>query len=165
MLKTRKILSVLLLIVMIAGTLTGCKKEKTNSFETMEDFAQAKIGIMNGSSFDTLAKEYLPEAECYYMNVPDLFLSLKQEKIEGILMDMGFLTPFVWEGEPLSYIKMDMPATEYAVALPKTENAKALKAQIDAFIDTQTQNGWLAELTLRFRQFGQEFGHLIVMKK
>jgi polar amino acid transport system substrate-binding protein len=41
---------------------------------------------------------------------------------------------------------MDMPATEYAVALPKTENAKALKAQIDAFIDTQTQNGWLAEL-------------------
>jgi ABC-type amino acid transport substrate-binding protein len=41
---------------------------------------------------------------------------------------------------------MDMPATEYAIAFPKTEKSELLKAQVDEFIRTQTENGWLDEL-------------------
>ena len=151
MLKTKKILSILLLIMIIAGALSGCKNERNESFGCMEDFKEAKIGVMNGSSFDTLAKQYLPQAELHFMNnIPDLFLNLRQGKIDGILMDKGFFTPFVWEGEHISYIEMDMPATEYAVAFPKDEKSKALKAQMDEFIATQTQNGWLSELATKW---------------
>jgi hypothetical protein len=58
MIKTKKILSIFLLTVMILASLTGCSGENTQSFQAMEDFEQAKIGILTGSTFDLLAKEY-----------------------------------------------------------------------------------------------------------
>ena len=125
MINMKKILAILLLAVMIAGVLTGCGGEKTQS-QTMADFEQAKIGVLTGSSFDLLAKEYFPEADkLYYVNISDLILNLKQEKIDGILMDKGLFTPLSWEERALSHIEMDMPATEYAVAFPKTSDSEA----------------------------------------
>ena len=144
---TKKILSILLLIVMITVAVAGCAGERDQSFQRMEDFENAKIGVLTGSSFDLLACEYLPKADkMYYMNMTDLILNLKQNKIDGILMDMGLFTPLRWGGEALSYLEMDMPATEYAVAFPKTEESELLKAQINEFINTQTENGGISEL-------------------
>ena len=141
MLKIKKILPIFLLIAMIAGALTGCSNGKTQSFQSMEDYEEARIGVLTGSSFDLLAKEYFPKAEkLYYMNIADLILNLKQEKIDGILMDKGFFTPLIWEDNVLSYLEMDMPATEYAVAFPKNSGSEALMSQINAFIHVGTVN-------------------------
>ncbi|MEE0968870.1 MAG: hypothetical protein U0M06_05810, partial [Clostridia bacterium] len=85
MIKMKKILSIFLLTVMILAALTGCSDDKTQSFQSMEDFESAVIGVMNGSSFDLLASEYYPTAEKRYLNMPDLILNLQQEKINGIL--------------------------------------------------------------------------------
>ena len=82
MTKTKKILAILLLAVMLVGAFTGCNSEPPKSFQSMEDFKHARIGIMTGSSFDVLAKEYLPEADkLYFMNVSDLIMNLKQERL------------------------------------------------------------------------------------
>ena len=143
----KRILSLFLLITMIVGILTGCATNDNNSFQSMEDFRQAEIGVLTGSSFDLLATEYFPDAEkLYYTNITDLILNLKQNKINGVLMDMGLFTPLTWTGESLSYIEMAMPSTKYAVAFPKTEDSEPLKAQINTFIQDQTESGWLAEL-------------------
>ena len=48
MLKTKRILSFLLLIVIIAGTLAGCNVKKAESFQSLEDFKQARIGVVAG---------------------------------------------------------------------------------------------------------------------
>ena len=147
MVKMKKILSLFLLIAMMAGIFTGCATNDNNSFQSMEDFRQAKIGVLTGSSFDLLATEYFPDAEkLCYMNITDLILNLKQNKINGVLMDMGFFTPLMWMGEFFSYIEMAMPSTKYAVAFPKAEDSEPLKAQINTFIQDQTESGWLAEL-------------------
>jgi polar amino acid transport system substrate-binding protein len=122
MMKMKKILSLFLLITIMAGIFTGCATNDNNSFQSMEDFRQAKIGVLTGSSFDLLATEYFPDAEkLYYMNITDLILNLKQDQIDGILMDKGFFTPLQWEKSDFGYVEMDMPATEFAVAFPKTE--------------------------------------------
>ena len=151
MTKTKKILAILLLAVMLVGAFTGCNSEPPKSFQSMEDFKHARIGIMTGSSFDVLAKEYLPEADkLYFMNVSDLIMNLKQEKIDGILMDKGFFTPLIWEKGTLSCIEMDMPATEYAVAFPKNSDSEALRSQINEFIQSEKQSGALAELEAKW---------------
>ena len=81
MIKMKKILSILLLIVMTATALTGCNGAQKQSFQAKEDFEKANIGIMLGSSFDVLAKEYLPEAErCYYGTLTDLASRLETAK-------------------------------------------------------------------------------------
>lgn len=140
--------ALVLLILVQCVSLLGCNVEKTKSFQGMEDFESAVIGVMNGSSFDLLANEYFPEAEkLYFMNMTDLILNLKQEKIDGILMDKGFFTPLLWEDEEISFIEMDMPATEFGVAFPKTAESEPLKAQMNEFIQKYTENGWLGELT------------------
>ena len=113
--KLRKSFSLFLILVIAVGILAGCNANSGKEFQKMSDFEQAKIGVLTGSSFDLLAKEHFPEAEkLYYMNIADLVLNLKQEKIDGILTDMGYYAPIIWEGESLSYIEMQMPATEYA---------------------------------------------------
>ena len=140
----KKTFALFLLLVMISGVLAGCHADTGKPLDSSKDFTQAKIGILTGSSFDLLAKEYFPESEkLYFVNMTDLILNLKQEKIDGILMDKGFFVPLTWEETELSCIEMDMPAAELAVAFPKTEEAEALRAQMNEFIQQQTQNGWL----------------------
>lgn len=154
MLKTRKILSILLVIVAVVGVMTGCRQTTDKSFTRMEDFEQAKIGVMTGSSFDVLAQEHLPRAEkFYYASFADLFLSLRQGKIDGVLIDEAFYAPLCWEDTGLSSIEMEMPAIEYAVAFPKT--SVALKSQMDEFIRARTEDGWIDELKKKWFS-GQE---------
>ncbi len=143
----RKIFSIFLILAIAVGSLAGCNADTSKNFQKMSDFEQAKIGVMTGSSFDMLANEYFPKAEkLHFMNMTDLILNLKQEKINGVLMDKGFFVPLMWEDEELSFIEMDMPAVEFAVAFPKTTESEPLKAQMDEFIRQQTKNGWLDEL-------------------
>ena len=147
MMKIRKSVSILLVLLMLIGLMAGCGGTEESGFREESDFEQAKIGVMLGSAFDLLAAEHFPEAEkLYYMNLTDLILNLKQEKIDGVLMDKGFFAPLMWEESGLSYVEMDMPAVEFAVAFPKDAEAELLKAQINEFIQQQTENGWLDEL-------------------
>lgn len=143
--KTNRFLSAFLLIAIIAVIFTGCSSKDSKKYQSMEDFAQARIGVMSGSVFNLLAEEYYPEANLYHMNMPNLILNLKQKKIDGILMDMGFFAPMAWENETLSRIEMDIPATEYAVAFSKAAESKPYVAQINEFIRTRTESGWLAQ--------------------
>ena len=146
--RIRKCFSLFLILVIAVGILAGCDSNTSKEFQEMRDFEKAKIGVLTGSSFDLLANEYFPEAEkLYFMNMTDLILNLKQEKIDGILMDKGFFTPLLWEDEEISFIEMDMPATEFAVAFPQTAESEPLKAQMNEFIQKYTENGWLGELT------------------
>ena len=75
-------------------------------------------------------------------------------------MDMGFFTPLMWSGEKLSYVEMDMPATEFAVAFPKTEKAELLKDQINEFILAKTESGWLDELKAKWLSDSEPDGSL-----
>ena len=151
MLKIKKILSVFLTVLILAGLLAGCDDGGATSFESAEDFAQARIGVFTGSIFDQLAREHYPESKRVYgTSVTDLLLSLEQKKIDGILMDMSYFAPLLWEGKPVTRIPMDMPATEYAVAFPKKAESEPLKAQVDEFIRSAKESGQLAELEERW---------------
>jgi ABC-type amino acid transport substrate-binding protein len=74
--KLQKSIFVFVLLVIFAGILSGCNPRETKSFNKMEDFENAKIGVLTGSSFDILAKEYFPKADrFYFMNISDGFSS------------------------------------------------------------------------------------------
>ena len=96
MMKTRRILSLLVLIAVVAGIFAGCAGKERESFQSAADFEHAEIGVMTGSVFDLLVKEYYPdEKQLLHMNMVNLILNLKQEKIDGILMDKAYFAPLV----------------------------------------------------------------------
>ena len=161
MVKIRKFLAIFLLMILIAGILAGCNKKANTSFQSMDDFTEAKIGVLTGSSFDLLATEYFPEAEkLYYMNITDLILNLKQEKIDGILLDEAYFIPLRWEEDEFAVVQMDMPATEYAVAFPKAAESEALMAQFNEFIRSETENGGLADLEAKWLSASEPDGSI-----
>ena len=158
--KIKTYISFLLLLPLLAGLLVGCGTAESGVFREAADFEKARIGVMTGSSFDLLATEYYPEAEkLYYMNNADLILNLKQAKIDGILMDKGFFAPLQWEDKDLTSIEMDMPAVEFSVAFSKTAESEPLRAQINEFIQQQTQNGWLDELKAKWFSASEPDGY------
>ena len=145
--KLQKNIFLFVLVMIFTSILSGCNPRETKSFNKMEDFENAKIGVLLGSSFDILAKEYFPKADrLYFMNITDLILNLKQEKIDGILMDKGFFTPLAWEGENLSYIQMDMPATEYAEAFPKNKDSEKIKKLNNEYENVQEYAEGMCEI-------------------
>ena len=162
MVNLRKILAVFLLLTLVAGMFSGCNgEENIRVRSTPEDFADAKIGVFTGASFDKLAKEYYPEAERFYFrNLTDMVLNLQQEKIDGILIDEAFFIPQTWGDDTLSSIEMDMPATEYAVAFPQTQEGEALKRQMDEFIQSGKENGCLAELEEKWFSSSEPDGYV-----
>lgn len=143
----KKIIALLMAVSFFAGTLVGCNNAPENSFQSPQDFENAKIGVLQGSSFDILANEYYPNSKrVYCMNSTDLILSLKKSKIDGILMDKAFYTPLIWENENLYQIPMDMRDTEYAVAFSFSDRSAELKAQMDGFIAQLNESGKMSEL-------------------
>ena len=151
MLNKKRILAIFLLAVMLVTMLTGCTDEQKKVFRTEDDFENAKIGVFVGAAFDSYAKERFPKAERrYFGTLTDMLLNLRQDKIDGILIDEAFSVPMFWSSNEFSRIEINMPETEYAVALPKTARGEALKLQLDAFISFASESGLLAELEAKW---------------
>lgn len=145
--KKIKAIAFFIIFTLITSLLAGCGVEEKTSFDSMDDFNEARIGIMTGSCFDVYASEYLPDTERVHCNSPaDLVINLKQSKIDGILMDKCFYAPLYWDDNNLSYVEMDLPDTEYAAIFPKSNKSDKLKAELDEYIAEQNENGMLKEL-------------------
>ena len=120
MTKMKKILSILLLTVMIARVLTGCGGEKTQSFQTIEDFTNARIGILTGSAHDHTAKEKFPEAtRVYFNNMADMILAVEQGKIDCYIEDDPFLVPLIWEGVNLKAVNDSLSKMKNGFIFPQ----------------------------------------------
>ena len=142
----RKILSVFLILVIAAGILAGCSVEKTKSFQSMEDFEQAKIGVLTGSAHDKTAKELFPNAErVYFNNTSDMILSAEQGKIDGYLEDVQFLMPLLWEGVNLKRLDESAGQMDNGFVFPKGEST-LLREQINEFLGAAKSNGTIERL-------------------
>ena len=127
MLKTKRILLFLLLLMIIAGTMTGCNVKKTKSFQCVEDFEQARIGILT-------AKELFPKASrVYFNNMSDMILAVEQGKIDGYLEDAPFVAPLNWEGIALKCVDGSVGQVSNGFIFPQGESTQ-LREQINEFI-------------------------------
>ena len=150
MIKMKKILSIFLLTVMILAALTGCSDDKTQSFQSMEDFDQAKIGVLTGSSHDKTAQEIFPNAErVYFNNMSDMILAVEQGKIDCFLEDAQFLAPLIWEGVNLKQIDESVGQMSNGFVFPKGESTH-LREQINEFLGAAKSDGTIERLTQKW---------------
>ena len=150
MLKTKRILLFLLLLMIIAGTMTGCNVKKTKSFQCVEDFEQARIGILTGSSHDNTAKEFFPKASrVYFNNMSDMILAVEQGKIDGYLEDAPFVAPLNWEGIALKCVDGSVGQVSNGFLFPQGESTQ-LREQINEFIGEAKSDGTIEQLTQKW---------------
>ena len=146
MVKTKKILVFLFMIMIIAGTLIGCSEEEPKSFQNIEDFDQARIGILTGSSHENTAKEIFPNATRVYFNsMADIILAVEQGKIDCYLEDAQFLIPLIWEGIKLKQFNESVGQVSNGFIFPKGESS-LLREQINEFISVAKSDGTIERL-------------------
>ena len=147
MMKIRRILCAFLLLAVIAGIFSGCNMESSQSFQCKEDFEQATIGIVTGSSHDGTAKKLFPNAERVYFNsMADMILAVEQGKIDGYLEDFPFVIPLIWEGRYLEVIEDSMGQVKNGFVFPQAEESRQLREQINSFLAQAKADGTIEQL-------------------
>ena len=107
-------------MIFVMGILTGCNVNETKRFQNMEDFTQARIGVLTGSSHDKTAQEIFPNAKrVYFNNMSDMILAVEQGKIDCYLEDAQFLAPLIWEGVNLKQIDESVGQMSNGFVFPK----------------------------------------------
>lgn len=148
--KQKKYIIFLVLCLAVVALMCGCSKKNT-TYQSMEDFKHAKIGVLTGSSFHLLSKEQFPDAEIvYYMDMTDLLLNLEQGKIDGILMDQAWYTSITWEVDGISAIEGNFADMSYGIAFSSDKKSRTLKKQLDAFLQEQNENGEMNKLQAKW---------------
>ena len=139
--------ALVLLILVQCVSLIGCNVEKTKSFESMEDFAQARIGIMTGSSHDGTAKELFPDAERVYFNtVAEEILAVEQGKVDCYIEDEPFLVAANWEGAEVKRLEEAVKQVNNGFVFPQGEGSRKLREELNAFIAAAKADGTIDRL-------------------
>ena len=146
MVKTRRILSVFLLIAMIAGILTGCTVKESKNFQSVEDFAHGTIGVITGSSHNGLVEKHFPEAKRVNFTVmADMILAVQQGKIDCYIEDSPFMAPLLWEGVAVKSLDQAVAHVSNGFVFPQGGSTQ-LREQINAFISEVKADGTVERL-------------------
>lgn len=147
MVKMRKFLAIFLLILLVVGIFSGCNTKEKNSFQSVEDFKQAKIGIITGSAHENTVKEVFPKAErVYFNNMADMMLAVEQEKIDCYLEDAPYVTPLIWENRSVKVLEEPVGQMSNGFIFPQGEESAYLREQINAFLAEAKADGTIERL-------------------
>ena len=143
----RKTLAIFLMIIMVAGIFAGCNTEKEKSFQSIEDFENAKIGVLTGSSREDTVKKVLPNAQLvYFSSVADVVLAVEQGKIDAFIEDRPYIIPLIWEGRSLTMMEENTEQLSNGFIFPQSEESKDLRQQINAFLADAKADGTIDAL-------------------
>lgn len=142
----KKNICVIFLICFIVILLTGCGgKEK--AFDSLEDYDRATLGVLTGSSYEQQTEEAFPRAKMVkYKTVLDMLVGLKQDEIDGFLMDEADFHALRWDIDMLSYVEEPISTVEYRYLLGNNENSADLKKELNEFIAHMQETGELERL-------------------
>lgn len=145
----KRVISLLFCFILLAGVLTGCNGNTDNDLSETKslDPANAKIGIVTGSSHDSTVKKMFPNAQrVYFKSLSDMILAVEQEKIDCYIEDEPFLAATVWEGSDVKSLPDSIGYVYNGFVFPKTEESKPLQEQVNAFLKQAKEDGTLDRL-------------------
>ncbi|MDO4741410.1 MAG: transporter substrate-binding domain-containing protein, partial [Eubacteriales bacterium] len=143
----RKVFAFILLFGIAAGLLVGCGFDSGKELKELEDFEQAKIGVMTGSSQSVIAKKRFPEAQLVYFSRPaDMVLAVEQGKIDCYMLGSPFLAVTLWENARVKRIEEAVAQGDIAFAFSKDGSGGNLRAQLNEFLRQAKADGTLEYL-------------------
>ena len=133
MLKKFKFLLVIVLLIIASGC-----SSNLSTINSIEELADKKIGIYNGSEYD----RYLENSEyVYYNTYSDEISALKSGKIDAFLTDEPLANDIIKNNNGLKVLNKKITNDSYAFAINKDN--KKLKIEIDKVIIQMKKDGIL----------------------
>lgn len=115
----KKMLAVGLMVTMVVA-LAGCGKKESKAIATKDDLVGAKIGVQTGTTGDLSATdEYGDENVERFNSGMEAVQSLKQGKIDAVIIDDQPAKIFVEQNDELSLLAEEYLVEDYAICLAK----------------------------------------------
>ena len=153
MMRTRRILSLFLLITIISGIFAGCAAKDTSAegTKTLTDLESSTLGIVTGTSWDIVAQERFPDAERkYFSSSTDVLLALEQGKVDAFFADKTVYSGIRWKNSTITAIDEPVEPSTNALIFAKEGYDENLLAQVNAFIAKSKENGTLDRLSAKW---------------
>ena len=146
----RKIIACLLGTILLLTVLAGCSKTEsqteTSQYNTVEDLAGKRIGVVTGMIFDQIAEEKIPGCQLFYFaNYADTAEALSNGKIDAYLADEPVARKLVLS-HPGQSIMTRVMDDSYGFIFPKDETHIKLCEEINAFLSQLREDGTLQEI-------------------
>lgn len=114
--------------------------QESTGRKQLQDFAESRIGVQTGSTFDKIVQNALSNAKISYFNsYPDMVAALEANKIDGFPGDEPVLRLMASENDKLEILTDRMDSFEFGFVLPKSKTGEKLRAEI---------NTWLTEIKI-----------------
>ena len=134
------------------GTVLAVLKTQTaptnDSYTSVEELRQKRIGIQTGTNFDLLIRNAFPDAKpSYYNNQSDLLEALTAGKIDAFPSDEPVIRYIINQGYAgITYIPEYIDSFDFAYCFSKTDDGERLCAEFSEFISSLQADGMLSEL-------------------
>ncbi|GEM_PF-948 len=101
-----------------------------------------RMGIWNGSKFDTVCQERFPNCERkLYNSGADLAIALTQDKIDAFICDEPVARVLLKEYDNLTTMKDMLEEEGYACLFAKDENGQKLQSEFNAYLARSREDG------------------------
>jgi polar amino acid transport system substrate-binding protein len=135
---------------------------KNLQFQRLEDLANSKIAVLNGSTTIATVRSNLPTATLHGVNsYQEAFHLLETGEVDAFAGDNSLLTGWVQEFPNYRQLPIDLGLIALGVVLPKGLQYQSLRERVNQAINRLQSTGWLAErvnywgLPLRIREMGR----------
>ena len=147
--RLRKLFPLLLLVVMLAGLLTGCGDKSevgASNVKKVDDLETATIGVQLGTTGDIYASDYKETGATIqqFNKGADAVQALKQGKIDCVVIDEQPAKAFVERNRDLSILEEDFVKEEYAICIAK-DNDQLLK-KVNKALNELKKDGTLKQI-------------------
>ncbi len=144
----KRLAAALLALLMLTTLIcfTGCQKQEA-SFQKLEDFDNAVLGVVTGSLYDGYSRELFPNARVdYYQIFPDLFQCVKQGKVDGFLLDEPNFNAVKRTSPNLSCLDVPQYDVEIGYGFQKNKEGDLLQTQMNDLLNRLKQDGTVDRL-------------------
>ncbi|MCR5421725.1 MAG: transporter substrate-binding domain-containing protein [Lachnospiraceae bacterium] len=115
-------------------------------YSSIDELEGKRIGVTQGTFFDVLTKERIPNVEiAYYLTVADLVQALETGKIDGFVVELPMLNEVMKNTDSLTYIEAPLEESEFGVIFPKTDEGKSLENEFSEYIKRIKADGSLKQ--------------------
>ena len=148
--KMKRITAYILLLSMACGMMllfSACKSNEVgkSSVECVEDLANATIGVQLGTTGDIYVSDECPDATIQQFNKgADAIQSLKQGKVDCVVIDKLPAEAFVNLNKDLSILEEEFTNEDYAIAIAKGNDK--LLTDINAALKELKENGIMQKI-------------------
>ena len=143
----------LFIATLLLSVFNGCEDSK-ETFSTIEELKDRRIGVLLGSTHDAYATKEFPEAEILqYKNPSEMILAVRSGKIDAAIYNTEILNHIIRENDDLRVIGDTLFAVPVGIGFNRDNDE--LRIKFNKFFDEIKSNGIYSDMTNRWMINGE----------